>query len=462
MGLKLKIITLAIVPLLVAMLGVALLLVRQAHRLRDEQVNLIETSLMNEKRSELTHAVMQLENQLLALIASEPDVASAQRRAKDLIDSAYYGADGYFFANDNMGIILVHPRKPELVGKNMWNWRDSSGKYVHREIFRAAHAGGGFVSYLWDKPSSHEPTEKLSYVRVLWPWDWTLGCGVYLDDVQRATETARRQSAETVARTMWLLAAAALLAIGVVFAGTMLLNVTEQRLADTKLRRLNLELVGLNRRVDRVRERERARVSSELHDGISQQLAGTKYHFELARAALAERAGPAVASIERGLTRLAECIGDVRRISHELRPSELDDLGLAAALCRLTDDVADRSGIEVSLCHDMLQFELSDLQSLTLFRIAQEAMTNVERHAAARRVEVKIDVLGDGHTRRVRLRVTDDGRGFDPEIIDRPDLAGLGLRSIRQRVEEQRGTFRLRSRPGWTELSIDLCRARPA
>jgi len=298
-------------------------------------------------------------------------------------------------------------------------------------------------------------------VRVLAPWDWTLGRGVYVDDVRLATETVRRQSAEAVARTMWLLAAAALLAIGVVFAGTMLLNVTEQRLADAKLSGLNRQLVSLNRRVDRVREQERARVSSELHDGISQQLAGTKYHFELARAALDERAGPAVASLERGLTRLGECITDVRRISHELRPSELDDLGLAAALRRLTDDMADRSGIEVNLRQDVHRMDLSDRQSLTLFRIAQEAITNVERHAAARKVVIEIDVLGDAHAHRVRLRVTDDGRGFDPEIMDRPELVGLGLRSIRQRVEEQRGTFHLRSRPGWTELSVDLCSAGP-
>ncbi|HSU38628.1 MAG TPA: ATP-binding protein, partial [Polyangiaceae bacterium] len=91
-------------------------------------------------------------------------------------------------------------------------------------------------------------------------------------------------------------------------------------------------------------------------------------------------------------------------------------------------------------------------------RIAQEAMTNVERHAGARKVELELA----RDECRVRLRVTDDGRGFDPRIIDRPELDGLGLRSIRQRVEEQTGTFRLRSRPGFTELAIDFGHGRPA
>ncbi|QUM91374.1 diguanylate cyclase [Moritella sp. 36] len=109
---------------------------------------------------------------------------AAQQMAMRTLESATYGDDGYFWINDSKGKILIQPYMPNLVGLNMTNWADSTGKYIFQEFDREARKGGGWVSYTWPKLNTSEEFPKISYVAHYPAWDWLIGTGLYLDDMK--------------------------------------------------------------------------------------------------------------------------------------------------------------------------------------------------------------------------------------------------------------------------------------
>jgi two-component system sensor histidine kinase UhpB len=131
----------------------------------------------------------------------------------------------------------------------------------------------------------------------------------------------------------------------------------------------------------------------------------------------------------------------VREIARRLRPEALDDLGLASALAALTNDVSRRTGLRVErqLAADLRALEPDE--ELVVYRVAQEALTNVARHSGARRAWVKLGRDGDG---RVALTLHDDGRGFDPGT----QASGAGLRGMRERAVLIGASLDVESRPG--------------
>jgi len=146
---------------------------------------------------------------------------------------------------------------------------------------------------------------------------------------------------------------------------------------------------------------------------------------------------------------------EVRRISRNLRPSELDDLGLVPALRSLCAEFGERTGIAVELsCPDQTE-KLSAEVELVAYRIAQEALTNVEKHAGAQHVTVELA----SDNVRLRLRLRDDGCGFDrnaPTPVTSKN-GGMGLLDIEERVRLVNGTCTVNSAPAaGTEVAIEL------
>ncbi len=191
-------------------------------------------------------------------------------------------------------------------------------------------------------------------------------------------------------------------------------------------------------------ERERSRWARELHDDTLQHLAGLRVLLSGAR-----RSGNPeriAAALDDAVDLLTDGIADLRALITDLRPAALDELGPKAALETLVARVAQQSGLEVDLEVD-LAFERGDISERhigeiesTTYRLVQEGLTNVVKHAEARRVEVR--VIDDQETVEVLLR--DDGRGFD---ADRQS-AGFGLIGMRERVALVRGTLEVESAPG--------------
>src|ERR1700744_1932435 len=111
----------------------------------------------------------------------------AKKQALDMLASMRYGKAGYISVNDSQPVILMHPIKPELNGKNVAQFTDPLGNHLFVDMVNQGnHEGGGFVDYLWAKPGSEKPVAKTSYSARFAPWDWYLVTGMYMDDVQSA------------------------------------------------------------------------------------------------------------------------------------------------------------------------------------------------------------------------------------------------------------------------------------
>jgi two-component system NarL family sensor kinase len=445
MQLKHKIVALAILPLLLAIVVIGALVLAHAQRLGEQQERLIETSIIASKKTELQNYVELGLSAIAPLYASGRDDPVTQQRVLSILLGLDYGSDGYFFVYDGKGRNLMHPRQPELVGRDLVSMTNPHWVQAIQALLASARSGDGFQRYQWQKPSTGQLTEKLAYVVMLERWGWMLGTGLYLDDVEQASRQARTEVAANIRRTMWSIAGVALVAVLLVFAGGLTLNISEQRLADRKLQLLAQRIVSSQ-------EEERSRVSRELHDGISQLLVSVKFRLELACHELEAGRSQALATLRGGLERLGGAIAEVRRISHDLRPSLLDTFGLPAAIGQLAAEFEQRSGLLVEYRQSLESARLPDGESVALFRIVQEALANIERHAQAQSVGISLSQSGTA----VHLSVCDDGVGFDIARIEQARCGGIGLRNIRERIEHLGGRFTLSSRPGRTELMVFL------
>jgi two-component system NarL family sensor kinase len=437
---KAKILLLAVAPLLLAIALIGGLLAVETEHLDRDQAKVLEEVLLNTKREELRNYVALALTSIDHLYGAGRDDEAAKEQAKAILASMNFGDDGYFFVYDMEGQVLVHPRQPDLIGQKLWDRRDGDGVYMIRELIRRAREGGGFTPYQWPKPSNGRIERKLGYSIELPRWGWMLGTGIYVDDVDAAAARLRGSLLNSVRQTLWGLAAVAVVAALAVFAGGMALNITEQRQADRKLK-------ALAHRVVTSQEEERARVSRELHDHICQLLVSIKYQFELVGHRLAHPGREPVTAIDREISALSQAISEVRRISHDLRPALLDDLGLPAALEHIGNELAERKGLQVHVSSSAND-DLPELQAVSLFRVAQEALRNIERHAGAQRVDIYLDDSDE----RLELRIVDDGQGFDVQQVELSKDRGIGLTNMRERVERHQGSFQIVSTPGRTSL----------
>ena len=193
-------------------------------------------------------------------------------------------------------------------------------------------------------------------------------------------------------------------------------------------------------------ESERARIARDLHDDVSQQLALLSIDLELLNAG-----GPANIRVlvREALDRAHNVARTVHDLSHRLHPAKLRLIGLVPALQSLQREMS-RPGLEVTFLHKNLPGHLSDDLTLCLFRVVQEALQNAHKHSEAS--EVLVDLIGSPG--RLELTIADDGVGFDP---DAAMSSGLGLISIRERIEAAGGTFRIDASPAeGTRLHITL------
>lgn len=452
MRIKHKIIVLGVMPLIAAIVIIGMLVTTQARRLSSDEQRLLQESMLTAKRAELRHYVELAQTSINHLYASGRNDDAAKAEVLRTLSAMNFGDDGYFFVYDLKGTNLAHPRQPELVGRNMWEMRDSTGLPVIQSLIDAARSGRGFQRYAWRKPSTGQETDKLGYVVMLERWGWMMGTGAYLDDLAHSVEQTRQEVSRHTDATLVQLAIVAVVASLAVFAGGTALNLSERRLADQKL-------AALAQRVVTLQEEERARVSRELHDGLSQLLVSVKFHFELAQERLNEGRGNAAPHIDKGLSGLATAIGEIRRISHDLRPSLLDNLGLPAALQQLADEFRQQTGIAVETRITSTVEALQEQNATTLFRVAQEALTNISRHAAAS--HVRLELVDDGSA--LTLTIADDGCGFDLSRVEQSRGAGIGLRNMRERLEHGGGTLAIRSQPGKTQVLATLAhQAQPA
>ncbi len=213
-------------------------------------------------------------------------------------------------------------------------------------------------------------------------------------------------------------------------------------------RELDDQLRALSSRIEAVRERDRTAIAREIHDELGQALTALKMDVAWVQRRLLS-AEPLITDKLVEVTRAAdEIIGSVRRISSELRPGILDDLGLVAAIEWQADELSQRSGIPCDLTCSIGEIQLERELATGVFRVFQEALTNVVRHANATRIHVRL-YLRHGN---IVLEVADDGIGI-PELAPQSSLGLLGMRERARRLD---GTCEVRARENGKGTLVSL------
>lgn len=223
-------------------------------------------------------------------------------------------------------------------------------------------------------------------------------------------------------------------------------DITDRKQAEEMLR----QLPG---RVLEAQESERKRIARELHDSVGQMLSAAKMRIHAVTSGMELLRREVPAHLDQARSVIQRAIEEVRRISHNLRPSELDDLGLLPALQSLCDEFHERAKIRTTLIQPSTFLNLPDEANLTAYRVVQEALNNVEKYAQAS--SVTVEVTADHCS--LHIRIKDDGRGFDSSGVRTSRQGGFGLMGMIERVALVGGNATVESTIGrGTTISVRI------
>lgn len=441
MNINLKLQLVTIVPLVLALAAVLFVTQAQYQSLSKQTVDEYRHSVIKHRKEELSNYVVIAEGATEHIYQNKDlNKSEAQRLVKQVLANMRFGKDGYFFAYNYDGTALVVPGQEWRIGKNWFDLEDRNGTKLIQELIERAQAGGGYLNYAFNQPSKDgEVAKKLSYSRSMDDWQWMIGTGVYMDDIDQETALLNASISKHIRSTSIMTLIIGLVAIIAIFVSGQFIRFSEKKLANRKLRELN-------ERIFQTQEEERKRVSRELHDGISQTIAAARFSLETAQLKQQSNIN-AEQELGRSMQLICKIMGDVRSISHQLHPGLLEDFGLGAALEELGRDFTQRTDIKVKVVRLSIRNILSTEVKTALYRIAQESLTNIERHADATKVVLSLK-LSPGW---LELEISDNGHGFNYQEYDRSDnhkkipYHGIGLRNIKERLNFYQGNLKVSS-----------------
>ncbi|AXA54408.1 PAS domain-containing protein [Pseudomonas thivervalensis] len=217
-------------------------------------------------------------------------------------------------------------------------------------------------------------------------------------------------------------------------------NVSAMRAAEQRLKESNAQLRQLSSHRESTREEERKRIAREIHDELGQQLSALRIGISLLRLQFGNDQPLLVERVQILMGRVDETIQVVRNVATALRPSALD-MGLISALEWLVSEFSSNTGIACRLKAPTARLELDDERATAIFRLIQESLTNVSRHAQASQVSIRLECLAE----HVLIEVSDNGKGFDPAQLPKGTLGMLGMH---ERGHMLGGTVTIDSAPG--------------
>ncbi|WP_316860708.1 cache domain-containing protein [uncultured Cohaesibacter sp.] len=444
---KLKILLIAVLPIILISGITGWGIHIGANRFIDKEISLIRERDIKTRQRELKNYISMA---LTAIRHEYSDTSKSQEEAQKavrrILHNLTYGEDGYFFAYNRAGTSLVNAPSPYLVGENLWYKKDEQGRFFLQDMMKKAIDGGGFYTYTWPKPSTGERTKKLGYSILLPNWRWMIGTGAYLDDIEHEMVIVKRDILNLTRQAEHMLFIVTLAVIAITALAIGVLHFREHRLADEKLKELTTRIVE-------IQEEERKRVSNELHDGINQLLVSIRHRLELSIDQI-NKPEKAMPLIVKSLSILDNSIADIRRISKALHPSALVNIGLSEAISELGQEFQESSQIRTEVFTDQIDDHLSEQAKLSLYRVTQEALSNISHHASASFVRIEMTVQKPN--RRVCLKIADNGVGMQKQNR-KTGGTGLGLRNIFERVESHGGSLTIgRSQLGGFELIVLL------
>ena len=219
------------------------------------------------------------------------------------------------------------------------------------------------------------------------------------------------------------------------------------------LQQLSFQLEDMKKRqnlgvkIIQAQEEERQRVARDIHDGPAQSMSNVVLKADICEKLLDVDIGRTKSELKQLKTFVRSCLQDVRRIIYDLRPMSLDDLGLVPTIRRYISNYIDETGMIVTFRTQDIQEDIKSVIALTIFRIVQEALSNVKKHAMARNVVIKL-IQSE---KEIEINVYDDGKGFNVEEINKnahDTSFGFGVCSMKERVELLNGKFELKSQEG--------------
>jgi two-component system sensor histidine kinase UhpB len=223
------------------------------------------------------------------------------------------------------------------------------------------------------------------------------------------------------------------------------LDVTEQRHAEQALRAAAEELQSLTRRLVQVEEAERRRIAGELHDRVGQNLSALNINLDIVLGALGEAPIDVRVRLRDSLALVDGTLQSIENVMADLRPPLLEEYGLGAALGWYAEEFFKRTGIDIDFTDEAREKnrELRRDAAVALFRIAQEALNNVAKHANAKRVAITVSAE-DGH---MSVEIRDDGTGFDAAAAE-ARASRWGMTTMRERAEAAGGRLEIASTRG--------------
>ncbi len=195
-----------------------------------------------------------------------------------------------------------------------------------------------------------------------------------------------------------------------------------------------------------VREEERKNISTALHDELGSMALAVTTHITLARdECAAHNPAAARAELDKAQAALRRAVEDLRRLAVSLRPPNLEIMGLTAAVTELVDTTRQQAGLKIIFRNTLGSRRIDEQRAIVVYRVLQEALTNIVKHARARQVRIRLD----SDARGIHLQVADDGRGCNPaKLRRRAGPPKIGIEGMRERVESLGGVFAFTSSPG--------------
>ena len=418
--------------------------------LSTESLLTLEKFLIDQKKQELENYTSLAKSSVEHLYASSlPENTVVKTLVAQIFDGLLYnGDDGYFFVYDGQGTNVTHPKEPFRIGNNYWELENESGDKIIQILMKNAKDGGGFVRYPWLKPSLKEPSEKLGYSVYLEKWDWMIGTGVYLDDVYGQLDQLQSEMESHTSKTKNIILLVAISSIFVIFLFGLIVNLNQKKKTDLKISQLGQRIITLQ-------EDERRYFSRELHDGIVQILISIKYSLDATHRYIEKAKLDKPEQLGKAEHNLHTAIHEIRRISHHLHPRILDELGLSAAIEVLANEFTERTLVKVTINKPAARKLLPDNINTTLYRVVQETLTNIEKHARATQVTITFEF----QSKWLALTIEDNGCGFIPDNNSQDASLGIGLRNLAERIEYHSGVFAIKSSPGATSITVKIPKA---
>ena len=390
-------------------------------QIRDE----IKIDYLESKKKDIKDQVLRAEQKINYLF--EPDSGLTVDEAKDiakkiLTEFRYNGEDGYIFVYDFEGTNIAHPIKTDWIGQNKWDYKDKNDKYVIRDLIKAALDGDGYDEYIFHKPSATKYFEdsgrtKLSYMIALKDIGWVLGTGVYMDEVEEFLDGIDSEVRIYIHDSIkW--------AIFITILGLAILSVVQVRIG---------QLIAQDK------------IARRLHSKVKQDLGYIVR--ELRKTPYLHKSDDAIKNdfYQNVIDNLKDSAENAfKNAINIIDGMDPDHPMLVDGLENAINDFEKRERIPVNFStpkeFKSLTHDLPETKRDALIEVAQEALSNISKHAAAREVNMQLHV----DACNITLTIQDNGIGFDADNV----ILGLGQHGMRAEMKTIKGTLQIFSTLG--------------